>query len=115
MWQVQVTQTYSAAALRSDYTLLHYGFALDLERPLLAGLDHIAGFEYPDDALYCESFDSVRHSLSQLPQHLTPPKRPEIAMLQGIHPPCLQQLCLQPSSICQVGKAVFITCALSSA
>lgn len=50
----QVTHTYSTAALRSDYSLLHYGFVLDSEQPLLAGNDHIAGFEYDDDLLYCE-------------------------------------------------------------
>ncbi|BDA46500.1 hypothetical protein COCOBI_08-5940 [Coccomyxa sp. Obi] len=50
----EVTHTYSTAALRSDYSLLHYGFVLDMERPLLAGNDHISGFDQPDDLLYSQ-------------------------------------------------------------
>lgn len=31
---------------------MQYGFAQDTERPLLAGADHAARFEYDDDSLY---------------------------------------------------------------
>lgn len=51
----QVVHTYSMTALRSDYSLLHYGFTVDEERPLLAGNDHISGFEHPTDDLYSAS------------------------------------------------------------
>ncbi|KAK9906816.1 hypothetical protein WJX75_008486 [Coccomyxa subellipsoidea] len=82
----EVTQTYSAAALRSDYTLLHYGFALDLERPLLAGLDHIAGFEYPDDDLYLQHQSLMSHDeVARLNSILASFPTSEAADLQLLH------------------------------
>ncbi|EIE23840.1 SET domain-containing protein [Coccomyxa subellipsoidea C-169] len=61
----EVTQTYSAAALRSDYSLLHYGFVLDSERPLLAGLDHMARFEHDNDDLYLQHQSLMSHEEAQ--------------------------------------------------
>ncbi|CAL8462629.1 g2162 [Coccomyxa elongata] len=61
----EVTHTYSATALRSDYSLLHYGFVLEMERPLLAGNDHIARFEYSDDDLYSQHERLLSHEEAQ--------------------------------------------------